>query len=181
MTRATTVLTRSFAILSMVAEVAACGAQATPSTSAGASAPAASTAASVAPASAAASSAASAAPSTAASGALNIAYWDYGPAAETGNQSIADGFMKDNPGVTVSLTPVAGENWGGYYANLATLIASGKKPDIAFTASEGIKFLAQTGLVVPVNQFLDSDPDAAALKADIAPALLQSFGFQGDI
>jgi multiple sugar transport system substrate-binding protein len=115
------------------------------------------------------------------SGTLSIAYWDYGPAAETNNQSIADGFTALNPGVTVTLLPVAGENWGSYYANLATQMASGNRPDIAFTASEGIKFLAQNGLVVPINKYLDTDPGAAALKDDIAPALLQSFGYQGQI
>ena len=115
------------------------------------------------------------------SGSLNIAYWNYGPAAETGNQAIADGFIAENPGVTVSLTPIAGENWGTYYANLATAIASGEKPDMAFTASEGIKFLAQNGLVVPINDYLANDPDAAALQGNIAPALLQSFAFGDDI
>jgi len=115
------------------------------------------------------------------SGSLTVAYWDYGPAAETNNQALADGFMALNPGVTVTLTPVAGENWGTYYANLATQMASGNRPDIAFTASEGIKFLAQNGLVVPINKYLDSDPSAAALKDDIAPALLQSFAYKGDI
>lgn len=170
-----TALARYAAVVSLTAVIAACGAQASPAPSSGDE----SSAPSTAPASEAPSTSAEA--SAALSGTLNIAYWDYGPAAETGNQAIADGFMKLNPGVSVSVTPVAGENWGGYYANLATLIASGKKPDLAFTASEGIKFLAQNGLVVPVNQFLDSDPNAAALKADIAPALLQSFAYSGDI
>ena len=115
------------------------------------------------------------------SGSINIAYWNYGPAAETGNKAIADGFMAENPGVTVTLTTIAGENWGTYYANLATTIASGERPDMAFTASEGIKFLAQNGLVVPINDYLANDPDAAALQGNIAPALLQSFAFGDDI
>src|SRR3954452_6782052 len=182
-------LARTLAAISVSLAVAACGAgtpaataggaaSATAAPSTAASAPAASTAASAPAASTAASAPAA---SSALTGSLRVAYWDYGPAAETNNQSIADGFMKANPGVTVKLTPVAGENWGTYYANLATQIASGNKPDTAFTASEGIKFLAQNGLVVPVNKYLDSDAGAAAMKDDIAPALLQSFGFQGQI
>lgn len=167
MMRANVALVRSIAIVSVIAVVAACGAQASPSPSSAASP------ASQPPASA------SAVASGGLSGTLSIAYWNYGPAAETGNQAIADGFMAANPGVTVTITPVAGENWGGYYANLATLIASGEKPDIAFTASEGIKFLAENGLVVPVNSYLDSAAETT-LKDDIAPALLESFGFQGE-
>ncbi|MCU1579711.1 MAG: uncharacterized protein JWP19_1915 [Rhodoglobus sp.] len=112
---------------------------------------------------------------------LNVAYWDYGKGAEDGNQALADGFEKANPGTTVTLTPIAGDNWGGYYANLATLIASGKKPDLTFTASEGIKFLAANNLVVPINDYLNNDPAAKTFKDDIAPALLQSFGYKGDI
>ena len=121
--------------------------------------------------------------STSSSGdkALNVAYWDYGPAAETGNQSLADGFMKANPGVTVTLTPIAGDNWGGYYANLATLIASGKHPDLTFISSEGVKFLDQNNLVLPINSYLTSDPDAKAIQDDIAPQLLKSFSVGNDV
>jgi multiple sugar transport system substrate-binding protein len=172
MKRVTAALARYAAVVSLMTVLAACSAQASPAPSSADQSSSPSSATSLEP---------SAEGSAALSGTLNVAYWDYGPAAETGNQAIADGFMRDNPGVTVTVTPVAGENWGGYYANLATLIASGKRPDLAFTASEGIKFLAQNGLVVPVNKFLDSDPNAAALRDDIAPALLQSFAFAGDI
>jgi ABC-type glycerol-3-phosphate transport system substrate-binding protein len=146
----------------------------TPASGTGSTAP--STGASSAPSAGTASTA----PSTGATS-LNIAYWDYGKGAEDGNKALADGFQTANPGVTITLTPIAGDNWGGYYANLATLIASGKKPDLAFTASEGIKFLAQNNLVVPINDYLNNDATAKALKDDIAPALLQSFGFKGNI
>jgi multiple sugar transport system substrate-binding protein len=174
MKRATAVLARYAAIVSLTVMSTACGTAASP-------APSSAGQPSNPPPSAASQAPAASASSAPLSGSLNVAYWDYGPAAETGNKAIADGFMAKNPGVTVTVTPVAGENWGGYYANLATLIASGKKPDMAFTASEGIKFLAQNGLVVPVNKFLDSDPSAVAMKDDIAPALLQSFAYAGDI
>jgi ABC-type glycerol-3-phosphate transport system substrate-binding protein len=107
--------------------------------------------------------------------ALNVAYWDYGPAAESGNKSLADGFMKANPKVKVTLTPIAGDNWGGYYANLATLIASGKHPDLTFISSEGVKFLSQNNLVRPINQYLKSDPEGKKIQDNIAPALLKSF------
>jgi multiple sugar transport system substrate-binding protein len=112
---------------------------------------------------------------------LNVAFWDYGPAAETANKALADGFMKDHKGVTVTTTPIAGDNWGGYYANLATLIASGKHPDLTFISSEGVKFLSQNNLVLPINGYLKSDPDAKAIQKDIAPALLKSFAVGGDI
>lgn len=109
---------------------------------------------------------------------LSVAYWNYGPSAESSNKALAEGFEKSNPGITVNLVPIAGDNWGGYYANLATLIGSGEKPDLALTASEGIKFLSENKLIVPVNDYLDSK-DSAALTADIAPALLDAFALNG--
>ncbi|CAN5434262.1 hypothetical protein BH10ACT7_BH10ACT7_32170 [soil metagenome] len=112
---------------------------------------------------------------------LTIAYWNYGEGAVTQNEALADGFVERNPEAEITLLPIAGDNWGGYLANLATTIASGEKPDIAFTASEGVKFLSQNGLIVPINEYLETDPDAQAIEDDIAPALLQSFAVGDDI
>src|SRR5262245_43530929 len=67
---------------------------------------------------------------------LEIVYWNYGPAAETGNKATADAFTAAHPGTTITLTPVSGENWGTYYANVATLIASGKRPDLMVISGE---------------------------------------------
>src|SRR4051812_41049216 len=51
---------------------------------------------------------------TAGDKALEVTYWNYGPAAEAGNRQIADAFMAAHAGVKVTLTPVTGENWGTY-------------------------------------------------------------------
>jgi len=112
---------------------------------------------------------------------LQVAYWNYGPSAEQSNQALATGFEDENPGSTVDLMPVAGENWGSYYANLSTLIAAGERPDLSYISSEGVKFLDQNGLVLPINDYLDSDPDAEAIRADIAPGLLDTFAVGEDI
>jgi ABC-type glycerol-3-phosphate transport system substrate-binding protein len=112
---------------------------------------------------------------------LEIAYWNYGPAAETNNKTAADAFVAQHPGVKITLTPVAGENWGTYYANVATLIASGKHPDIMTISGEGAQFVHANNLVLPVNGFLDKDPDAKALLGDIAKGLIDGFTVKGDI
>lgn len=112
---------------------------------------------------------------------LEIAYWNYGPAAEATNRSTADAFMAAHPGVTVTLTPVAGENWGTYYANVATLIASGQRPDLMAISTEGARFLHANDLVLPINGYLDEDPEAAALLDDIAQGLIDGFTVDGDV
>jgi ABC-type glycerol-3-phosphate transport system substrate-binding protein len=113
--------------------------------------------------------------------ALDVVYWDYGPAAESGNKATADQFEAANPGVTVTLTPVAGENWGTYYANVATLIAGGAKPDVMVISGEGAQFVHANNLVLPINDYLTKDPKAQALKADIAQGLVDGFTVKGDI
>lgn len=118
---------------------------------------------------------------TKASKTIDVAYWNYGAGAVSDNTALQKGFEKANPGVTVDLTPIAGSGWGDYYANLATLIASGKHPDLTFISSEGVKFLDQNNLVLPINKYLNSDPAAKSIKADIAPGLIKSFTVGGDI
>jgi len=112
---------------------------------------------------------------------LEIVYWNYGPAAETGNKATADAFMAANPGSKVTLTPVTGENWGTYYANVATLIASGKRPDLMVISGEGAQFVHANNLVLPVNKYLDKDPEAKALTGDIAQGLIDGFTVKGDV
>jgi multiple sugar transport system substrate-binding protein len=112
---------------------------------------------------------------------LEIAYWNYGPAAETGNKATADAFIAQHPGVKITLTPVAGENWGTYYANVATLIASGKHPDLMTISAEGAQFVHANNLVLPINKFLDKDPAAKTITGDIAKGLIDGFTVKGDI
>ncbi|GIM89656.1 ABC transporter substrate-binding protein [Paractinoplanes toevensis] len=113
--------------------------------------------------------------------ALDIVYWNYGPAAESGNKATADAFMAANPGTKVTLTPVTGENWGTYYANVATLIASGKRPDVMVISGEGAQFVHANNLVKPINDYLDKDADAKTLTGDIAPGLIDGFTVKGDV
>ncbi|GIH21781.1 hypothetical protein Aph01nite_00910 [Acrocarpospora phusangensis] len=113
--------------------------------------------------------------------ALEIVYWNYGPAAESGNKSTADAFMASHPDVKVTLTPVTGENWGTYYANVATLIASGKRPDLMVISGEGAQFVHSNNLVQPINQYLEKDAGAKAITADIAQGLIDGFTVKGDV
>ncbi|WOQ70649.1 sugar ABC transporter substrate-binding protein [Microbacterium limosum] len=116
-----------------------------------------------------------------AAGTLDVVFWNYGPLAEGQYQGAADAFMAANEGVEVSLTPVAGENWGTYYANVATMIASGERPDLMLISTEGAQFVHANGLVQPINGYLESDPGAQELRADVADGLIEFFTVDGDV
>ncbi|WP_432972964.1 ABC transporter substrate-binding protein [Dactylosporangium sp. CA-233914] len=112
---------------------------------------------------------------------LEIVYWNYGPAAEAGNKATADAFTAAHAGTKVTLTPVTGENWGTYYANVATLIASGKHPDLMVISGEGAQFVHANNLVLPINKYLDKDAEAKTLTGDIAKGLIDGFTVKGDV
>ncbi|MFI5910551.1 ABC transporter substrate-binding protein [Dactylosporangium sp. NPDC051541] len=112
---------------------------------------------------------------------LEIVYWNYGPAAEAGNKATADAFMAAHAGTKVTLTPVTGENWGTYYANVATLIASGKHPDLMVISGEGAQFVHANKLIQPINKYLESDAEAKTITGDIAKGLIDGFTVKGDV
>ncbi|ETK34970.1 ABC transporter substrate-binding protein [Microbispora sp. ATCC PTA-5024] len=112
---------------------------------------------------------------------LEIVYWNYGPAAESGNKATADAFVAAHPGVKITLTPVTGENWGTYYANVATLIASGKHPDLMVISGEGAQFVHANNLVLPINGYVEKDSEAKTLVGDIGKGLIDGFTVKGDI
>lgn len=112
---------------------------------------------------------------------LDVAFWNYGSSAISDNTALQKGFEKKYPGTTVNLTPIAGANWGEYYANLATLIASGKHPDLTYISGEGVQFLDKNNLVLPINNYLKTDPEAKSITADIAPGLITGFTAGKDI
>ncbi|WP_353807786.1 ABC transporter substrate-binding protein [Agromyces sp. SYSU T00194] len=114
-------------------------------------------------------------------GTLNVVFWNYGPSAEQTNQATADAFEAEHDGVEITLTPVAGENWGNYYANVATMIAGGERPDLMVISTEGAQFVHANDLVTPINDYLENDPEAAELRDDIAPGLIDGFTVDGDI
>ena len=63
------------------------------------------------------------------SGTINFAFWDYGPNARPGWETIIADFNKEYPDITVNLVSATGNNWGEYLNGVATLIAGGEKPD----------------------------------------------------
>ncbi len=69
--------------------------------------------------------------------------------------TLADAFMKENPGVKVSVTPV---DWGQAVAKLQTAIAGGTTPDVSQMGTDMMGQFGATGAFEPVPS--DVDPSA---------------------
>jgi multiple sugar transport system substrate-binding protein len=67
-------------------------------------------------------------------------------------QTLADGFMKENPGVKVSVTPV---DWGQAVAKLQTAIAGNQTPDVSQMGTDMMGQFAATGALEPVPANFD--------------------------
>jgi len=66
--------------------------------------------------------------------------------------SLAEAFMEENPGVTVSITPIA---WDQAVTRLQTAIAGGQTPDVSQMGTDMMGQFAETGALEPVPADID--------------------------
>ncbi|MCB0195564.1 MAG: sugar ABC transporter substrate-binding protein [Anaerolineae bacterium] len=111
---------------------------------------------------------------------LTFVFWEWGPDARLEWEGISEGFTKENPHIKVELLAVQGPNWGSYLEGVATLIAGGEHPDIMLVATEGVQFLVQQDLILPLDDFIAQDQaEVDDFKDDIAPVMYNAFNVDG--
>lgn len=70
--------------------------------------------------------------------------------------------------------------WDGYSDTLLTRIAGGEQIDVIMIAIEGLGLLADKNVLVPLDDFLASDPEAAeTLENDVHPTLREMLQVNG--
>jgi multiple sugar transport system substrate-binding protein len=77
-----------------------------------------------------------------------------------------------NVKVTDQFTPIT--SWPDYIDKLVTQVASGKAPDLIHIATEGALLTISKKLVIPLDEFINSDA-GKKLLTEIDPALLKGF------
>lgn len=109
------------------------------------------------------------------SGEVTFVFWENNTSARAGWESHVARFNEIYPDITVNLIGVPGEIWSDYLQGTATLIAGGETPDIIWVATEGVRFLVDLGLMMPLDDMIAQEGDAMQpYFDDIAPALLDS-------
>jgi multiple sugar transport system substrate-binding protein len=71
-----------------------------------------------------------------------------------------------NVDLEVTNTQIGGIGWDGYSDLIVTQIAGGEQLDVIMIAIEGLRLLANKSILVPLDDFLDADPDAQAVLMD---------------
>lgn len=110
------------------------------------------------------------------SGEITFVFWDNTTETRAGWEAHVARFNEQYPDITVNLIGVPGTIWADYLNGTATLIAGGETPDIIWVATEGVRFLVNLDLMLPLDDLIaENQEELQPYLDDVAPALLDSF------
>ena len=116
------------------------------------------------------------------SGDITFVFWENSTTARAGWENRIEQFNMEFPDINVNLIGVPGEIWSDYLQGTATLIAGGETPDIIWVATEGVRFLVDLDLILPLDDLIAAEGDALnEYVDDVAPALFDSFSVDGSL
>jgi multiple sugar transport system substrate-binding protein len=84
-------------------------------------------------------------------------------------------FTEKYPNINVKLIFVPNTSWADYFNKLETMAAGGKAPDVIRVAIEGIQMFVKSGMALPLDDYMKSDPDALQNYEDIHSKLQSAF------
>jgi multiple sugar transport system substrate-binding protein len=109
-------------------------------------------------------------------GEVTFVFWDNTTETRAGWEAHVARFNEQFPDITVNLIGVPGTIWADYLNGTATLIAGGETPDIIWVATEGVRFLVNLDLMLPLDDLIsENQEELQPYLDDVAPALLDSF------
>ena len=90
-------------------------------------------------------------------------------------------FNQSYPNVTVvdNITPIT--SWADFLDQLVINVASGNTPDMINIAIEGVQLAVSKGLLLPLDDFLASDPEGEAFLELIPQQLLDALSVDGTL
>jgi multiple sugar transport system substrate-binding protein len=113
---------------------------------------------------------------------VTFVFWDYAPEVQKGWETTLANFKMDNPDVNIDLVGAQGNSWGEYLDKVATMIAGGRKLDVIWVATEGIRQLATSRLIRPVDDLIARDRDELQeYFDDVAPSLIEGTRVDGKL
>ncbi len=113
---------------------------------------------------------------------LRVAFFGTQQAAAQVQAAVVGPFEATHPGVRVEFNATNGTDWNDFFGRVLIGIVSGRQPDIATVATEGLQLFAEKGLAYPLDEFVQRD--AAELKpyfADVHPALIEAMMYRGHL
>ncbi len=68
----------------------------------------------------------------------------------------------------VIITNASG-GWAGYFQKIQTIIAANDNPDLIYIAIEGFRIFQENDLIIPIDEYIATSPEAQAVLEDIHP------------
>ncbi len=84
-----------------------------------------------------------------------------------------EGFLEENPGVTINYIPVPLDSWGDYTQKIVTTMLGGEQVDVIWNAIEAVPMMAERGVLMSLDSFIDGDPEIQEFLDDAHPKLLE--------
>ena len=98
-----------------------------------------------------------------------------------GFEARAQEFMAQHPDIIVEVQGIPANSWGELMQAISVNIAGGDIPDIADIASEGQRAFAASGLIAPIDEYLERDREELQETLDgIDPALMETMKYNGE-
>jgi len=82
-------------------------------------------------------------------------------------------FLAENPNVTINYIPVPLDSWGDYTQKIVTTMLGGEQVDVIWNAIEAVPMMAERGVLMSLDSFIDGDPDIQEFLDDAHPKLLE--------
>ncbi|WP_418665932.1 ABC transporter substrate-binding protein [Allofournierella sp.] len=90
-------------------------------------------------------------------------------------------FNEKYPNVKVETTFSVGDSWQDYSSKLVVQMASGNAPDVVGVAIEGTRMMVGKEVLIPLNDYLQNDPDGEEMLQDITKTAWDAFTVEGSI
>ncbi|MBW7455493.1 ABC transporter substrate-binding protein [Paenibacillus sepulcri] len=105
--------------------------------------------------------------------------WGKGDASDAQLKVILAEFNKLYPDIKVKRIEVVNKGWADYFNKIQTMIAGGNPPDVIRVAIEGIQMFARQDLLLPLDPYMEVDPEALDDYDDLHPKLQAPFVVDG--
>lgn len=102
---------------------------------------------------------------------LSMIFWDSNQ--ESGLKAMADGFMAENPNITVNVETVP---WDEYWTRLQAAAQGGDMPDIVVMHPDEVENYAQGGMLMDLTDILDGE---VANRSNFPDYVIEDFSVDG--
>ena len=102
---------------------------------------------------------------------LGFVYGSFAPQEKW--EAYFEGFLAEHPEVTINYIPVPLDSWGNYTQKIVTTMLGGERVDVIWNAIEAVPLMAERGVLLELDSFIESDPDIQEFLDDAHPKLLE--------